>query len=275
VPVAVGASPAPSPPGKLGVRYRYYTCASRVQYGSARCDQARLRADALEEAVLTHVLANLRDTRVVRRSMDKALQGFDSVQPKLQREFDGALRKLKETQAAIDKYLRAFETGSMSPDVCGPRLAELYGLLHDLERRRDEQEIQLSAREALPDFGTVSAAAAHWAEELESADMPLFKHLFGTLVPEILVESRSNIRSVIHLPWVRVVCHSVEPTPNNANPKVRLECGPLREIPRREERPRARRPSLRASEEAAARTRLSRSPPQRSGEGDGSLFLVG
>jgi site-specific DNA recombinase len=195
--------------GKLGVRYRYYTCASRVQYGSARCDQARLRADVLEEAVLTHVLANLRDTRVVRRSMEKALQGFDSVQPKLQREFDGVRRKLKETQAAIDKYLRAFETGSMSPDVCGPRLAELYGLIHDLARGRDELEIQLSAKEALPDFGTVSAAAAHWAEELESADMALFKHLFGTLVPEILVESRSNIRPVIHLPRVRVVCHSV------------------------------------------------------------------
>jgi hypothetical protein len=59
--------------------------------------------------------------------------------------------------------------------------------------------------------------------------MPLFKHLFGTLVPEILVESRSNIRPVIHLPRVRVVCHSVDPASHNANPKIALDCGPLRE----------------------------------------------
>ncbi|MGH2732224.1 MAG: zinc ribbon domain-containing protein [Actinomycetota bacterium] len=42
-----------------GGTYRYYTCFSRQRHRTARCDQQRLPADPLEEAILTVTLEEL------------------------------------------------------------------------------------------------------------------------------------------------------------------------------------------------------------------------
>jgi Recombinase zinc beta ribbon domain len=44
-----------------GGTYRYYTCFSRQRHGSARCDQQRLLAGLLGEAIVAEVLAALDD----------------------------------------------------------------------------------------------------------------------------------------------------------------------------------------------------------------------
>lgn len=188
-----------------GGRYRYYTCASRVQYGTGRCDQPRLRADILEGLVIEHLLRSLRDGKVLSRSIDKSAKGFDRVRPRLQEELGAVRMKLKESRTAMDKYLRAFETGSMPADVCAPRVAELDELIHDLEKRHDELEIELTAgKETVPDLEELRNAASDWADQVEVADVPVLKRLIRTLMPEIHVESRSRIRPIIRLARVRV-----------------------------------------------------------------------
>jgi DNA invertase Pin-like site-specific DNA recombinase len=52
--------------GNGGV-YRYYTCFSRQRHGTARCDQERLPAGPLEEAILNETLAALDDGAISRR----------------------------------------------------------------------------------------------------------------------------------------------------------------------------------------------------------------
>jgi site-specific DNA recombinase len=49
--------------GKTGV-YRYYTCYARQRHGTARCDQERLPADQLEDAIVAEVLAALDDGEI-------------------------------------------------------------------------------------------------------------------------------------------------------------------------------------------------------------------
>jgi hypothetical protein len=40
-----------------------------------------------------------------------------------------------EGEETIDKYLRAFEDGTMPPDACGPRIGELREKIAGLESR--------------------------------------------------------------------------------------------------------------------------------------------
>jgi site-specific DNA recombinase len=44
-----------------GGAYRYYTCFARQRHGTKRCDQQRIPADPLEDAILAEVLAALQD----------------------------------------------------------------------------------------------------------------------------------------------------------------------------------------------------------------------
>ena len=68
--------PAPKCPnvGRLhsnlsrGGVYRYYTCYSRQRHGIARCDQERIPADPLEEAMVAEALATLDDGSILLES---------------------------------------------------------------------------------------------------------------------------------------------------------------------------------------------------------------
>lgn len=190
--------------GKGGDRYRYYTCASRVQYGTGRCDQARLRADVVEEAVKAHVVKSLRDGKLLAKAIDNAAKMMDAVRPKAELDLESVRKKLKETRTGLDKYLRAFEDGSMPADDCPPRVAELAELARNLESRRDELEAELKIGSEAPGMEELRVAAREWADKIEEADLPTLKHLMRMLVPQIKVESRSNIRPTIRLASVRV-----------------------------------------------------------------------
>ncbi len=47
--------------GKAGTTYRYYRCFARRRHGTGRCDQERIPADALEQAIVLEALAPLDD----------------------------------------------------------------------------------------------------------------------------------------------------------------------------------------------------------------------
>jgi site-specific DNA recombinase len=57
-----------------GGTYRYYTCFSRQRHGTARCDQQRLPAGPLEEAILAEVLTALDDGSIFQEAARRAQQ---------------------------------------------------------------------------------------------------------------------------------------------------------------------------------------------------------
>ena len=57
--------------GRGGV-YRYYTCYSRQRHGIARCDQERIPAEPVEEAIVTEALAALDDGSIFLEAAKKA-----------------------------------------------------------------------------------------------------------------------------------------------------------------------------------------------------------
>lgn len=95
-------------------RYRYYVCWSRARYGSkAGCDLHRFNADALEAAV-TQALLDFYSTG--HNLIYRAITEFQDDQHKTARgstdQIEAVRRELRQTDAALDKYLDAFERGT-------------------------------------------------------------------------------------------------------------------------------------------------------------------
>jgi site-specific DNA recombinase len=188
--------------GNGGV-YRYYTCFSRQRHGSARCDQQRLPARPLEEAILAEALAALDDGTIFEAAAQRAQQAWHDQHPGRQAELAGARAAFKERCAAIDRYLRAFDARRLPESTCAHRLAELDQEVKALVVRAAELE---AACETTPELVTgddlanvrrrIERAVADGAPEQ-------LKRLLDSVVDQILVESRACIQPYFVAPTVR------------------------------------------------------------------------
>jgi site-specific DNA recombinase len=188
--------------GNGGV-YRYYTCFSRQRHGTARCDQERLPAGQLEEAIVAETLAALDDGSIFEEAAQRAEQAWLARHPGRQAELAGTRAALRERRAAIDRYLRAFETGRLPESTCADRLTELDQEVRALEARTAalEAECETTPAMATRDFlvgvrRRVERAVAEGAPEQ-------LKRLLATVVEQILVESRVGIQPYFTAPSVR------------------------------------------------------------------------
>jgi site-specific DNA recombinase len=106
--------------------YRYYTCFTRARYDSARCHASRLDADAVEQAAITALAGFYRDQHDLSGEAIAAAQASNAAAQ------DGRRAELATTEhdfaragAAIDRYLTAFENGTLDPEDLAGRLAQL------------------------------------------------------------------------------------------------------------------------------------------------------
>lgn len=148
--------------------YRYYTCFSRVRYGSHGCDGPRLPAEELNQAVLDALLKLYATTDVVGEAVatERRLRSTNHEAHLV--EYDGVIQEMEKAQAAIDRYLNAFETESLDADICGERVRELRIRLQQLQHRRDDLEHALNEAPGKPSQKAV--------DQLRSTLSHVFKH---------------------------------------------------------------------------------------------------
>jgi len=188
--------------GNGGV-YRYYTCFSQQRHGTARCDQERLPAGQLEEAIVAEILAALDDGSIFEAAAQHAEQAWRAQHLGRQAELAGTRTAVGERRAVIDRYLRAFEAGRLPESTCADRLTELDQEVRALEARAAALEAEC---ETTPSMATsdvlvgvrrrVECAVADGAPEQ-------LKRLLHTVVDQILVGSRACIQPYFVEPAVR------------------------------------------------------------------------
>jgi site-specific DNA recombinase len=188
--------------GNGGV-YRYYTCFSRQRHGTARCDQERLPAGPLEEAILKETLAALDDGSIFEEAAWRAAQAWHAQHPGRQAELAGTRAALGERRAAIDRYLRAFEAGRLPESTCADRLAALEQEMRALEVRTTALEAECETPPAMA-TGEVLVGVRRRVECAVADGAPeQIKRLLDTVVEQILVESRACIQPYFVAPAVR------------------------------------------------------------------------
>ncbi|MEU4217559.1 recombinase zinc beta ribbon domain-containing protein [Actinoplanes sp. NPDC026623] len=123
--------------GKLR-RYRYYTCFSRTRYGTAGCTAPRIDADLLDPAAAEALIAFYVRTELISTAIanEHTRRADDTAQHTA--ELDTITGRITATQAAIDRYLAAFETGTLDDATCGTRIAALTTQLDQLADRRTQ-----------------------------------------------------------------------------------------------------------------------------------------
>ena len=190
-------------------RYRYYTCISRQRYGTKYCDAECLPAEELDAAVPDALLHTYERTNLFDKAVSAARRRACSQRVNHDQELAVVDAGITKAEDAIERYLSAFEAGSLSEAQCGKRLEGLATKMRDLRTRREELHSAMEhAKAAAPDAAEIAAMRHHIEHALTDGSVPARKALLQVLVHEIRVEGRDRV-----VPWLRV--------PGGAEPKVR------------------------------------------------------
>jgi site-specific DNA recombinase len=181
--------------------YRYYTCFYRSRYDTAKCDATRINADAIEPAVL-HALASFyRDhhqliAEAVTSAQAQHLAGEDNQRAELAAiEVD-----LNKTNQSIDRYLNAFENGTLDEDDLASRLAGLKVKCKQLRTRRDELNEWITDVPTAPPVASLCEVASVISDIIVSGTDNQRKALIETLIAEIKITAADRIVPIFRIP---------------------------------------------------------------------------
>ena len=227
----------------VGNRYRYYTCFTRQRYGIKFCNAERLPAEELDAAILDSLLHVYEQTDLFDKAVSATRHRARSRRANHDKELVVIDAEITKAEDAIERYLSAFEAGTLSEAQCGKRLEQLAAKVSELRARREElvvaiEQVSLTA----PNADELAAMRHHIEHALTDSSVPARKALLQALVHEIRVEGRDRV-----VPWFRV--------PGGAEPKVRALA---RSAP-----PAGARPVLRRSVRLRARLALVPTGPGR------------
>jgi hypothetical protein len=149
--------------------YRYYTCFTRARYDSGHCNASRLDADAIEDAVLAALVGFYRDQHdLIADAITAAQANHAAGQHYRRAELAATERDLARTGAAIDRYLVAFENGTLDPEDLAGRLAKLRARSGQLRARQDELAGQVASVLAASPAATLLQVADHIVRILQA-----------------------------------------------------------------------------------------------------------
>ena len=181
--------------------YRYYTCGSRQRYGAKTCNADRLPADVLDSAIIESLLAAYEDSDLFRAAVGEAQSQARDGHSHHDDELQAVTNELAKVDASVDRYLRAFESGSMPEALCGERVKELATRAAVLRARRDELNEEMQQADIICASPEELAALRDRVNEAIVEGSPaVVKSLLQALIHEIRVDSRNAIQPVFRVP---------------------------------------------------------------------------
>ena len=181
--------------------YRYYTCNSRIRYDAQTCSADRIPADALDRAVVEALLSLLDDSDLVVKAVAKSAQVTRSHRESRERELEVVNRDLAKVESSIERYLVAFEAGSLSGDLCGKRVEDLNAQALRLRERHGQLTEELECESSkVPIPSDLARLGVSVRKALECGPPGAVKALIGSLVHEVRVTGRNAIHPVFKVP---------------------------------------------------------------------------
>jgi site-specific DNA recombinase len=121
----------------------------RQRYGTNTCPAGRLRADLLDQAVIDTLVETFQQTDLFEQAIAASRTQAEQLHEQYQAELDAVTGQIGKAEAAIERYLDAFETGSLSEDICGQRVQDLGGKIAKLRVHQGELRQTLGAAASL------------------------------------------------------------------------------------------------------------------------------
>lgn len=213
-------------------KYRYYTCSGLQRYGKTECTTDRLPAHALEQAVMDQLINIFTNTDLVDEAIGKVADNSETIQQQLHEELATIDTAISKQATALDKYLRAFEDGALSPAICGERINDIDQQLKALNHKRLELEHQLDQPASVPSQQDLSHLRTNIEHAIRNGGPKHQKQLLQALVHEVNVTNRQHIQPVFRIPTgtevktpvradsQKVEAPGIEPGSSETNPSL-------------------------------------------------------
>jgi site-specific DNA recombinase len=160
--------------------YRYYSCYRRTRYDTTACGGRRIDADAIEHAITAALAGFYRHQHdLIADAIAAARDSHAADQHGRHGELAATEHELARTGAAINRYLAAFENGTLDPEDLASRLAQLKARTRQLTTRRDELASQLDTALVVPPSATLIEVASHIDQVIASGTHSQHKALWS------------------------------------------------------------------------------------------------
>jgi site-specific DNA recombinase len=194
--------------GRAGYQYRYYTCGTKVRYGSKVCGTDRIPSEELDRQVVDSLLRTYERTDLFERAIEAIRRRAEEVKQHQRKELTAIDTELAKAEAGIERYMDSFEGGGLKEDTLVKRIRTLGERAADLRTRRAEIARELEDAEArdgdgdfaVPDAKTMKALTTHVRTALTKGGWPERKALMQALIHEVKVESRQHIIPTFRVP---------------------------------------------------------------------------
>jgi site-specific DNA recombinase len=198
-------------------RYRYYTCYTRQRYGVDACPAERLPAEQVEQAVLQALLDTYRRSDLIHQAVTAAAAAASRMRDTYRAQAATIDTELATITSTIDRYLAAFENGTLDEQACGHRISELRQRTGQLRDRRSELAALIEDAPDAPTEGELGAIHDNLTQAINDGQARHIKHLFEHLIHEVRVTGRSSIKPYFRLPTAAATL--------NPSPRVRTPSG--------------------------------------------------
>jgi site-specific DNA recombinase len=161
-------------------------------------------ADEVHTAALNGLLTLFSDRDLFDRVANDAADRRQADRTQHECELAKVDADIAKAEQAIERYLLAFEAGTLPDTQCGPRIREFGAKLVDLQDRRTQlHELLDSPHPAAPTAEQLAEARRHIRDAIDNEKHR--KHLLQAVIAEIRVESREHITPVYRVPHAQQV----------------------------------------------------------------------
>ncbi len=175
-------------------RYRYYACWTTQRYGKSACTGARIRADALEDAVLAALVDLYSDPELITRAFEANQQTSMATARQQREELAATEAEIAKTEATADRYMHAFEAGTLTAEIFADRVRDLGDKARALRLRYAELgRAAVHATAPLPTEAEVNSLRDQLQEVALRGPGRVRKAVAQAFVHSLTVESRDRI----------------------------------------------------------------------------------
>jgi len=181
--------------------YRYYICRTAHAKGAPACPGPRIPAPTLEDAITTALIDTYDNSQLFEQAASDAYAHITAALPRLTTELAGTDTQLRDTTKAIDRYLRAFEAGTMSDQLCAPRIAELSAQRDELTATRHQLSGQVHASQPqLPSAEHRRSITSSLQQALQHGEPHATKQLLVELIDRIEISPDKQAQPYFWIP---------------------------------------------------------------------------
>jgi len=175
-------------------RYRYYVCWTAQRYGKDACGAERIRADALEDAVLSALVELYSDPELITRAILAHQAAANLTIRRHHDELAATDAELAKTEAALERYMHAFEAGTLTADMFAERVRDLANKAKSLRARQAElADVAADASAPLPTLSEVEVLRDQLRDVALDGPGPVRKAVAQAFVHSLTVEARDKI----------------------------------------------------------------------------------